>query len=380
MSVENPIAPVAAYLTESMDANVAKAIDRVRHAEDVAHVAVMPDVHLAMEVCVGIAIATRRLVYPSAVGGDIGCGMLALAFDGSAKTLRNGANAGALLRALGETIPTQRRHRARALPYPSALRPRDLSHGALQAFAVGDAALQLGTLGGGNHFVEMQADENDRLWLMIHSGSRAMGQTIKTHHLARASVRAGGMAALDADTGAGQAYVHDQQWARDFAFANRAAMAEQVIRAVQTLFNLKPVESTGIACDHNHVGSETHFGQQLLVHRKGAMPAESGAPGVVPGSMGTRSFHVEGRGCADSLMSSAHGAGRAFSRHAARDRFSRSDLRQQMKDVWFDPRLEDALREESPRAYKDGQSVMRAQRDLVKIVRTLRPILVYKGR
>ena len=135
-----------------------------------------------------------------------------------------------------------------------------------------------------------------------------------------------------------------------------------------------------IACDHNHVRREEHFGQSVLVHRKGSMPAETGAAGVVPGSMGTRSYHVEGRGCADALRSSAHGAGRLLSRHAARERFNRAHLRQQMDGVWFDPRMSDALREESPRSYKDIGAVMRAQSELVKITRTLRPVLVFKGR
>src|SRR6185295_6732414 len=119
------------------------------------------------------------------------------------------------------------------------------------------------------------------------------------------------------------------------------------------------IESSVIACDHNHVDREVHFGHSWLVHRKGAMPADAGAAGVIPGSMGTMSYHVEGRGCAEALRSSAHGAGRLFSRHAARERFGRSDLRQQMKDIWFDPRLTDALREESPKSYKDVRAVMR---------------------
>jgi tRNA-splicing ligase RtcB len=135
-----------------------------------------------------------------------------------------------------------------------------------------------------------------------------------------------------------------------------------------------------IRCDHNHVRREEHFGESLLIHRKGAMPADAGLPGVIPGSMGTLSLHVEGRGCAESLRSSAHGAGRLFSRRAARDRFTRSDLRRQMDGIWFEPRLTESLREESPKSYKDVRAVMRAQAELVKVVRTLRPLLVYKGR
>jgi tRNA-splicing ligase RtcB len=362
-----------------METAAKQAIERARHADDVVRIAVMPDVHIAGNFCVGVAMATRRLIYPSAVGGDIGCGMLAIAFDATADVLRDAVNAGALLRLLGEKIPAHRRNRTRTLPPPESLKPGDLSHAPLKSLADNEGRIQYGTLGGGNHFIEMQADENDRLWLMIHSGSRVVGQAVKDHHLARATLRSGGMMALDANTDEGMAYLHDQEWARRFAHGNREAMAEQVVNIMQTLFNIRPIDRTAIACDHNHVQEESHFGQNLFVHRKGAMPAETALPGVVPGSMGTMSFHVEGRRCADALMSSAHGAGRLLSRSASRERYTRNDLRRQMEGVWFDPRLCESLREESPKCYKDVRAVMRAQQDLVKITRTLRPLLVYKG-
>jgi tRNA-splicing ligase RtcB len=373
-------APVKSWLAMSMEDSAAKAIERVRRAEDVAYVAVLPDVHLAVDVCVGTATATRRLLYPSAVSGDIGCGMLAVAFDAGADRLRDPAVAGALLRALGERIPGQRRSRRNAIPLPPSLSTESLSDPSLAAAVCDEARLQLGTLGGGNHFIEMQADQDDRLWLMIHSGSRAVGQAVKAHHLARATIRSASMMALDASTSEGQAYLHDQQWARAYANANRQAMAEQVVDAVRELSKVHAIESTAIACDHNQVQAETHFGETLFVHRKGAMPADAGQAGVVPGSMGTVSYHVEGRGCDEALRSSAHGAGRLLSRGAARERFTRQDLRRQMGEVWFDPRMSQALREEAPGSYKDVRAVMRAQGELVKVVRTLRPVLVYKGR
>jgi tRNA-splicing ligase RtcB len=348
---------------------------------DVVYVAVMPDVHLANDVCVGTAMATRRLVYPAAVGGDIGCGMLAVGFAAAAADLvRDPQMAGGMLRALRERVPSQRRHRRLIAPLPEALRPTDLSHPSLVATFNDVGRLQLGTLGGGNHFIELQADEaDDRLWLMIHSGSRGLGQAVMAHHLARATIRSASMLALDADTAAGQAYLNDAEWACRYAQANRAAMARDVMALLSEIAGMRAIENTTIGCDHNHVRCEEHFGQRLLVHRKGAMPADIGLAGVVPGSMGTLSFHVEGRGCSESLRSSAHGAGRLLSRHAARQRFHRGDLRQQMGDVWFDPRLADALREEAPRVYKDVRAVMRAQAELVKVTRALRPVLVYKG-
>ena len=266
------------------------------------------------------------------------------------------------------------------MPMPPDVRFESLSHPSLDAAVRDEARLQLGTLGGGNHFVEFHADGQGRLWLMIHSGSRAVGQAVKAHHLARATLHSASMKALDAGADEGRAYLCDQDWARAYAGANRRAMAEQAALAIKELFGADVVESTTIACDHNHVRREEHFGEALLVHRKGAMPADDGLAGAVPGSMGTASYHVEGRGCAQSLRSGAHGAGRLLSRGAARERFTRQDLRRQMERVWFDPRIADALREESPRSYKDVRSVMRAQAELVKVLRVLRPVLVYKGR
>lgn len=373
------VASVAEWLAGPMETPVRQAVERARRAEDVVHVAVMPDVHLATDVCVGTAMATTRLAYPAAVGGDIGCGMLALAFEASADVAREPANAGAILRELGRRVPARRRNRAATLPLPADLTAEAMSHWSLAAALEDDGRLQFGTLGGGNHFVELQADEEDRLWLMIHSGSRALGQAVRGHHLARATERAGKMWAVDTDTAAGQAYLHDQEIARRYAAGNRAAMAGQVVELMRELFNVGVVESSVIACDHNHVRVEEHFGRRVLVHRKGAMPAEEGDAGVIPGSMGTLSFHVRGRGRAEALRSSAHGAGRQLSRHAARDRFGRADLRRQMEGVWYDPRLAEAMREEAPKAYKDVRAVMRAQAELVVVTRTLRPVLVYKG-
>lgn len=367
MWLESPLNPV-----------VAMAIDRLRHAEDVWRVAVMPDVHLAKDVCIGTVLATHRLLYPGAVGGDIGCGMLAMPFNAGHDALAYGARAAELLKALYDAVPSIRRRRGAAISYPSGLAPSDLSHGALTAVAKSEGLLQLGTLGGGNHFVEFQADESQRLWLMIHSGSRAMGQAIRSHHLA-SGTKSGSYVVIDADTPAGQAYFRDVEWARQYADANRRAMAERIVRVMSELFGVGAIEQEMIACDHNHAARETHLGQQVWVHRKGAMPAEAGTAGVVPGSMGSWSYHVAGKGCVEALRSSAHGAGRSMSREAARKRFSSRELCRQMKGVWFDPRAADRLRDESPRAYKDIRSVIRAQHELVRVTRTLRPLLTYKG-
>jgi tRNA-splicing ligase RtcB len=373
------LAPLHSWLAWPMDKNILATINRIRGGDDVAHVAVMPDVHLARDVCVGTVMATRRLVYPAAVGGDIGCGMLAIGFDNDANLLRDPRFAGRLLRSIGERIPIHRRHRRRMKTVPDTVSATQLSHPELVGILKDVGSLQLGTLGGGNHFVELQSDEKHRLWLMIHSGSRAMGQAVRAHHLANATLRSASMMALDADTPAGQAYLHDQDWARAYASANRRAMADEVVEIMRDEFRIDSIESSLIECDHNHVQREDHSGSSLLVHRKGAMPADTDRPGVIPGSMGTLSYHVLGKGCEAALRSSAHGAGRRFSRTVARDRFTRNDLRRQMGEVWFDPRLSDALRDESPGSYKDVRQVMTVQAELVSITRTLRPVMVYKG-
>lgn len=376
---EKKEAPVAMWLAQPLEHDVQAALDRLRRAEDVQRIAVMPDVHLAIDVCIGMVIGTRRLVFPAAVGRDIGCGMYAVALDAGAKLLAGGEAAARLLRGLYEAVPAQRRHRTRAWPTPQALRERKLSHPALDAIARDEGTLQLGTLGGGNHFIEFQADEEQRLWLMIHSGSRAMGQAIREHHLAGAMKVGGSLRALDTDAGAGKAYLADLEWARCYAQENRRAMAQAVAELIKRLFNVDALERSIIECDHNHVSRETIDGQAFWVHRKGAMPAAGGLAGVLPGSMGSPSFHVEGRGCEKAMNSSAHGAGRAMSREAARKRISARELHRQMEGVWFDYRLAGRLRDEAPVAYKDIHAVLRAGRDLIKVTRALRPVLTYKG-
>jgi tRNA-splicing ligase RtcB (3'-phosphate/5'-hydroxy nucleic acid ligase) len=382
MSEFTASAPIAWWLAEIIDDAVRRAVERSARLPDVQSVAVMPDVHLAADVCVGTAMATRSLIYPSAVGGDIGCGMLALGFDVDARALDDGAIAGKVLHALQRAIPGSRHHRTRMMPWPESLDPRQLSHAHLQAIARDEGVLQLGTVGGGNHFVELQRDEvDDRLWLMIHTGSRAMGQAVRAHHVAIAMGLPGAAwpPSLDVSTDAGRAYLNDSEWCGAYAGANRRAIASRVTEVLHDVLGARADESTTIAVDHNHVRVEDHFGEPLLVHRKGAMPASEGSAGVVPGSMGTRSYHVEGRGCAKSLRSSAHGAGRRHSRAAARERFGAGDVKHQLRGVWYDPRQTHALREELPHAYKDVRAVLRAQEELVKVTRTLRPVLSHKA-
>ena len=306
----------ARFAAHPLSPEVERALARLADAPDVEHIAVMPDVHLAEEVCVGVAVGTTRLVYPAAVGGDIGCGMAALRFEADAAAL-DAARSARVLAALYERVPRGRHRRAGFRSWPAELEPGELSHPSLVALAEGDGRAQLGTLGSGNHFIELQADEEDRLWLMLHSGSRAIGPAIRAHHAARGEV-AGAFHAVDADSEPGRAYLADMAWALWYADANRSCLLEATVDAVGAATGARAESATLVTCHHNHVRRETHAGRDLWVHRKGAIPAATGEPGIVPGSMGTPSYHVEGRGHPDSLGSSAHGAGRALSRTDAR--------------------------------------------------------------
>jgi len=377
--IDSSVAPLRSWLAAPLDREVSEAVERLWRAPDVQQIAVMPDVHFAAEVCIGVVVATSHLIYPQAVGGDIGCGMLAVAVDTDAAALKNPKIAAQLLNEFGRAIPARRRNRDAVLEQPIELENEALSHASLEAFCRKEGELEFATLGSGNHFLELQADEADRVWLMVHSGSRALGPAIRDHHLARAQPVEGRLRALDAESDAGKEYLHDVLWARHFATASRIAMAEVTGKVLARTLQCGIDWETMIATDHNHVALEHHGGRALWVHRKGAMSALLGEPGVLPGSMGSPSFHVEGRGCDEALCSSAHGAGRALSRGAARSKFSERDLQRQMAGVWYDYRLAGKLMDEAPAAYKNIQAVLKAQRELVKVTRTLRPVLNYKG-
>ena len=379
-------AAFSAWLSEPLAPDVARSLDRLRRAGDVVRVAAMPDVHLAAEVCVGVVVATTRRLYPAAVGGDIGCGMAALRLDCGADTpagadVLSGEDAAArVLTALTREVPVLIHPRAamnRTLP--DGLEDAPLSSPALDARRRRDGRIEFGTVGRGNHFVEFQRDEEGALWLMVHSGSRAMGGAIRDRHLAAAAVDGTGLAFLDADTDAGRAYLADHAWALRYADANRCAVLAAATGIAERVLGGRADASSVVSCSHNHVRRETHDGAEVWVHRKGAIPAADGEPGIIPGSMGTWSFHTLGCGHPGSLGSSSHGAGRTMSRSEARARIRVRDLERETDGVWFDHRLARRLVEEAPGAYRDIGRVMRAQHELTRVVRRLRPVLVYKG-
>jgi tRNA-splicing ligase RtcB len=380
MVESSPLAPLHAWLVNPLDGEVHDAIERLRRAPDVQHVAVMPDVHLAGDVCIGVAIGTTHLIYPQAVGGDIGCGVLAVPFDVSADRLAEPAIAGRVLAKLAGAVPARRWNRKMTMEPPHDVASDTLSDPRLDVVWRKQGTLELATLGSGNHFAELQVDGEDLLWLMVHSGSRAMGPAIRDFHLERAVVAgSSGLRALDANSVQGGAYLHDTAWARRYAAANRQQIAMNIGTILLATIGATLQWDLAITTDHNHVESEPHSGGTFWVHRKGAMAAAHDQWGALPGSMGTASFHVQGRGCSQALCSSAHGAGRLMSRTAARRSVTTRELQRQMAGIWYDYRHAEQLRDEAPSAYKDIRAVVRAQRELVKIVRVLRPVLNYKG-
>lgn len=355
-----------------------QALERLCRTEDVVHVAVMPDAHVAEDVCVGTVTATNRRLLPAAVGSDIGCGMVSVGLHAAAERLHEAETAARVLGAFARVIPPLVHPSLAAQNLPNELDP-SLSAPSLQTLARREGRLEFGTLGRGNHFLELQTDERGELWLAVHTGSRCMGPAIRHHHERLAQREAGGLAWLDAETNEGKAYLSDVAWARRFAELSRRRILERACEVLADLLHASPTLEAAIHTDHNHVRRELHQDRALWVHRKGAQRVGPDEPGIIPGSMGSSTYHVTGRANPDALDSAAHGAGRALSRSEARKRIRTRELEEQMRGVWFDSRLRSALREEAPRAYKDIGEVMRAQRDLVRIERRLEPVLVYKA-
>lgn len=371
---------VKTWLAEPLRREVDASLFRLANAPGVVRMAVMPDVHLSHDVCVGVAMATEQWIYPAAVGGDIGCGMLAMRFQADASCLEHEAAAAQLMAGLYRRVPSLKQPSSiRTARLPAELQREPLSHPSLEKLKTRDARLQLGTLGRGNHFIEFQADAADQLWVLLHSGSRGMGQAITAHHLRFADLRMeASLPVFDANSEPGRAYLADQEWARRYAAWNRLTMLEAIIDLLRDLFGIAADRDSLIHSDHNHVRQETHDGTPLWVHRKGAQSAATGELGIVPGSMGTATCHVEGRGNSAALRSSSHGAGRVLSRTAASLCIPISQLRREVEHVWVDERRMMNLKDEAPSAYRDIRQVMKAQQDLVKVVRTLRPLLNYK--
>jgi len=359
-----------------------------------SHIAAMPDVHFGKGATVGSVIPTRGAIIPAAVGVDIGCGMNAIRLSIKAKDLPD--NLRGLRLSIEESIPVgfnmHNTDRARHSTIQALSGGLDRIIGkhkkiySMQKRPYQTWIRQIGTLGGGNHFIELCLDENDDVWVMLHSGSRGVGNVIGRYFisLAKKDMRQHLINLSDKDLayfteGARHFddYVEAVEWAQNYAMANRREMMDLVLVALRKKLPKFGITREAINCHHNYVSQEVHFGEKVFVTRKGAIRAGLDELGIIPGSMGAKSFIVRGKGNPQSFSSCSHGAGRKMSRGAAKRKYSEQDVVQQTRGV--ECRKDKGVIDEIPAAYKDIDQVMDNQRDLIEVVHTLKQIVCIKG-
>ncbi|HKO43775.1 MAG TPA: RtcB family protein [Pyrinomonadaceae bacterium] len=350
------------------------------------HVALMPDAHLGKGSMVGSVIATKDAVIPATVGVDIGCGMMAVKtpfksgiLDGKLRELRL---------AIEEAIPVGFNAYKESVDESSQWAGwnvfGELHEGVQDRKA--KAMNQLGTLGGGNHFIEVCLDTENVVWLMLHSGSRNIGKELAERHISTAKslwrlseLPAPDLAYFIQGTPEFAAYWKDLKWAQTYAMKNREIMMARLLKVFNKMFNhrqpFKP--ELAVNCHHNYVALERHYGEEVFVTRKGAINAATDTYGIIPGSMGAKSFIVKGRGSAESFNSCSHGAGRKMSRSAAKRAFTREDLAKQTAGV--ECRKDQGVLDEIPGAYKSIEAVMKNQEDLVEVVAEIKQVVCVKG-
>jgi tRNA-splicing ligase RtcB len=362
------------------------------------HVAAMPDVHWGIGATVGSVVPTERAIIPAAVGVDIGCGMCAIETDLPASRLPDSLHA--LRTAIEDAVPHGRtknggrgdRGAWQRIPKPAEAAWRELQPAYRELIdkhprvGQGNDVNHLGTLGTGNHFIEVCLDERELVWFMLHSGSRGVGNRIGTYfiELAKRDMRRHLANLPDKDLAYFEAgsrhfadYVAGVEWAQDYARRNRQLMLDAVIAAARTELPHFELGATAVNCHHNYIAREHHFGHDVFVTRKGAVRAGAGDLGIIPGSMGAASFIVRGKGNRDSFCSCSHGAGRAMSRGEAKRRFSVEDHVRATAGI--ECRKDAGVIDETPMAYKPIEAVMAAQDDLVEVVHRLRQIVCVKG-
>ncbi|MGJ4790138.1 RtcB family protein [Leptospira koniambonensis] len=357
------------------------------------HVAVMPDVHYGKGATVGSVIAMKDAVAPAAVGVDIGCGMAAVLTNLTGNDLPDSLK---IIRSeIEKKIPVGFGMHKRPVveklfkhgetyALAKSLFKQEFEHLSDHAKPLYERALnQCGTLGGGNHFIELCLDTENRVWMMLHSGSRNIGKELAEFHIHRARKLAHNELLPDRDlavflsgTTEMEEYRRDLFWAQRYAYLNRLSMLELYFEALRKFFP-QIQEVSRVICHHNYVSEETHFGEDIIVTRKGAISAKKGELGIIPGSMGTRSFIVKGLGNPESFESASHGAGRRMSRGEAKRKFTESDLLEQTNGV--ECRKDTGVLDEIPGAYKDIHDVIDSQKDLVEVVSELRQVLCVKG-
>jgi len=392
--IEQGRVPVAVYTDDLEDGARQQLVNLSQLPIVHHHVAAMPDVHAGIGATVGTVIATRRAIIPAAVGVDIGCGMLAARTSLTGDDLDE-TRLKRVFDQISRDVPVGRNQHSQARAQSGAAKPfgRKLEkilerHPQLEKRfpRTQNWVCQMGTLGGGNHFIEVCLDEAGRVWVMLHSGSRGIGNAIGTYfiELARRDAERIRLRLPDRDLAYFEEgaehfgnYVEAVDWAQRYAAANRDAMAELVLAALH--YHLPPFEVTDevVNCHHNYVERERHYGEDVWVTRKGAIRARAGDPGIIPGSMGARSYIVRGRGSEESFQSCAHGAGRRMSRTQARKAYSARDLAEQTRGVVC--RKDRDVVDEIPGAYKNLDEVMAHQSDLVEVMHTLKQVICVKG-
>ena len=376
-------------------ANHALGSDETKMARNVAslpfvfkHVALMPDVHLGKGALVGSVVATKEAIMPAAVGVDIGCGMMAIKTPFTAEQLEGKLKQIRL--DLEAAIPVgfnENKDVEKAVLNWQGWRDFKELHSGVQRLE-SKAMKQMGSLGGGNHFIEVCLDTENSVWLMLHSGSRNIGNMLAQNHIGTAKELAKlagdrlpdpDLAYFVAGTPEFATYWHDLQWAQDYARFNRDVMMARFKRIVEKHLaggkQTKPLLS--VNCHHNYAEKEVHFGEDVYVTRKGAVRAREEDYGIIPGSMGAKSFIVKGKGNAESYCSCSHGAGRLMSRNKAKNVYTLDDLIQQTNGV--ECRKDEGVLDEIPGAYKPIEQVMANQADLVEVVATLKQVVCIKG-
>jgi tRNA-splicing ligase RtcB len=352
------------------------------------HLALMPDAHLGKGATVGSVIPTEGAIIPAAVGVDIGCGMIAVRTQWTRGELRGPL--GRLRQAIEKVIPLSAGRYNKAV-LTSYTRQRidelEATDGIESARRIKPAwYLELGSLGSGNHFIEISVDQADRVWAFLHSGSRGIGNKLANQHIKAAQAVSQkqhvrlpdrDLAYLAEDMQEFADYIRDLRWAQKFALLNREEMMSRVLDCLAEFMGAQVTSQEVINCHHNYTEREEHFGRRVWLSRKGAIDAHDGVRGLIPGSMGTRSYVVTGKGNKLALCSSPHGAGRAFSRTAARRSFSMQQLETAMRGVEW--RRTSAFLDEIPAAYKPIDTIMNDARDLVSIDHELRQIVNVKG-
>ena len=385
--------PIKSWCVNPEPKALDQAVNVSNHPKVFGHIALMPDLHPGYGMPIGGVAALKDAVSPNMVGVDIACGVMANKFDFKAESLSREDKIG-IMREIRSLIPMGMKHQTDHSVFKKEAKDLLEKHNkSLRSLSRGDGlvtfdavAEQLGTLGGGNHFIEMQTDEEGFMWFMLHSGSRNIGKCVcdRFNRIARElnakhgiQLPAPDLAFLPVDSDEGQEYLALLNFCIDFSFLNRECMLKKIVESIKNVLGNVPARPEKINIHHNYAALEEHLGERVWVHRKGATFASLGNTGIIPGSMGTSSFIVRGRGNEESFQSCSHGAGRVMGRHEATKTFSMEKFRESMQGIVFN--CTDRFLDESPMAYKNINTVMDEQKDLVEIVHRMKPLAVEKG-